>query len=89
MNVELIMGIGQEAIRTTVLLAAPMLGFGLAVGLIMGLLQAVTQIHEMTLVMIPKMGAVVLALVFFSPWMIKLLVDFTTNLINNIPMYIR
>lgn len=89
MPIELLLQIGQEALRTTVLLAGPMLGFGLAAGLLMGILQAVTSVHEMTLVIIPKMGAVILALVFFSPWMINILIDFTTTLITNIPNYIR
>jgi len=57
----------------------------LAVGLFVGIFQAATQIQEMTLSFIPKLGALVVALLIGGPWMIKTLVDFTLELFNKIP----
>jgi flagellar biosynthetic protein FliQ len=62
-----------------------MLIFGLVVGLLISILQAVTQIHEMTLTFIPKIVAVALAMLLFLPWIINMLVDFTTRLFGTIP----
>jgi len=64
----------------TVLLSAPMLVFGLVAGLVVSIFQAVTQIHEMTLTFIPKIVAVIVALVLFMPWMLAQLTAYTTNL---------
>jgi len=89
MSQEFVAGITLEALKLTILLAAPMLTFGLVVGLLVGIFQAVTQIHEMTLTFIPKILAVVIALVIFFPWMLRLILDFTENLFINIPMYVK
>ncbi|MBN1290284.1 MAG: flagellar biosynthesis protein FliQ [Candidatus Latescibacteria bacterium] len=77
--------IAREAMIVTLLLSAPMLGFGLVVGLIVSIFQAVTQINEMTLTFIPKIIAVALALAIFLPWLIQTIVDFTTNLFQSLP----
>ena len=69
----------------TLLLSAPMLGFGLIVGLLVSIFQAVTQINEMTLTFIPKILAVAAALAIFLPWIVNTLVDFTVNLLNQLP----
>lgn len=69
---------------TTLLVASPMLIFGLVVGLTVSILQAVTQIHEMTLTFIPKIIAVSLALLIFLPWMFSLVLDFTSRTFGNI-----
>ena len=79
--------IAREAMTVTLLLAAPMLGFGLLVGLVVSIFQAVTQINEMTLTFIPKIIAVAAALAIFMPWMIRTLVDFTTRLITSLPNF--
>ena len=71
----------------TLLLSAPMLGFGLIVGLLVSIFQAVTQINEMTLTFIPKILAVAAALAIFLPWIVNTLVDFTVNLLNQLPNY--
>ena len=89
MTPEFIVGFGKEAVWITLLVAGPMLFFGLLVGLIVSIFQAVTQVHEMTLTFIPKILAVMAALVFFSPWMMSVLLNFTERLFVNIPMYIR
>ena len=67
------------------LIASPMLGFGLLVGLIVSIFQAVTQINEMTLTFVPKIIAVAVAFALFMPWMLRLLVEFTIRLIQMFP----
>ncbi len=89
MTPDFVVGFGKEAVWVTLLVAGPMLLAGLIVGLIVSIFQAVTQVHEMTLTFIPKILAVMLALVFFFPWMMRVLLNFTEKLFVNIPMYIR
>jgi len=89
MTVDLVIGLAAEAVKVTLLLAAPMLTVGLGVGLIVSIFQAVTQIQEMTLTFVPKIVAVMVALIIALPWMINLIVTYTQNLFTNIPMYIR
>ena len=79
--------IAREAMLVTLLLSAPMLGFGLIIGLLVSIFQAVTQINEMTLTFIPKILAVAAALAIFLPWIVNTLVDFTVNLLNQLPNY--
>jgi len=71
------------------MIASPILVFGLLAGLIVSIFQSATQINEMTLVFIPKMIAVGLAVMIFFPWMLNKMTDFTSNLITNLPMYIK
>ena len=85
MNPQFVLSLGREAIMMTLLVSAPMLAFGLIVGLVISILQAVTQIHEMTLTFIPKIVAVAVALLIFLPWMINIIVDFTTRIFTSIP----
>jgi flagellar biosynthetic protein FliQ len=89
MTADFIVGITKEALQMTVMLAAPVLGVGLVLDLLMSISQAVTQLQEMTLTFIPKFLGVSLVLVILSPWMLELLVSYTTTLIENIPLYIR
>lgn len=89
MTAEFLTGFFFEAIKTAILLAAPMLLAGLLVGLMVSIFQAATSINEMTLTFIPKMLAVVCALLVFLPWMMQTMLTFTTNLFSNIVVYIR
>jgi len=89
MTPEYIIGIGAEAIKLTLLLSAPLLGVGLAVGLIIAVLQATTQIQEMTLSFVPKIVSVLLALLFSAPWMIEKLTSFMSSVITSLPMAVR
>lgn len=89
MTPEYIIGIGAEAIKLTLLLSAPLLGVGLAVGLIIAVLQATTQIQEMTLSFVPKIVAVLLALLLSAPWMIEKLTGFMSSVITSLPMAVR
>jgi len=85
MTPEVVLDIGQEAIWVTALLAAPLLLSALAVGLLVGMVQAATQIQEMTLTFIPKLIVLGVALVVSGAWMLGLLTDFTITLIERIP----
>jgi flagellar biosynthetic protein FliQ len=89
MTPEFVVGFGREAIELTLLLALPMLGLGLIVGLAVSIFQTVTSIQEMTLTFIPKIVAILTALILFSPWMMDKMLAFTRNLIINIPTYVR
>ena len=89
MNPEFVTGYLFNTLKIGLLLASPMLLAGLVAGVLISMFQAATQINEMTLVFIPKMIAVALALLFFFPWMLQMLVDFTQNLLLGIPAYIR
>jgi flagellar biosynthetic protein FliQ len=85
MTPELIVSIGRDAILTMLTAAAPILLAGLTIGLVISILQAITQVHEMTLTFIPKILAVAISMLIFLPWIINTIVDFTTRLYNIIP----
>lgn len=89
MTPEFVVSFAKEAIMLTIFLSLPMLGLGLAVGLIVSIFQAVTSIQEMTLTFVPKIVAVFLGLLFFAPWMLEKITTYTEKIITNIPMYIR
>ena len=85
MTPEDVIMVGQEALKITALLAAPLLLTALGVGLFIGMIQAATQIQEMTLSFIPKLIVAGLVLAVGGHWMLGLLMDFTTRLIESIP----
>jgi len=85
MDVASVMDIGRHALFIVVLVASPMLGLGLIVGLIIGILQAATSVNEMTLTFVPKLFAVGLGIAFFVLWMIRTLIEFATGMFNRIP----
>ena len=85
MSADFVINIARQAMLIAILIAAPMLGFGLLVGLIVSIFQAVTQINEMTMTFVPKILAVALAFAIFLPWILRLMVDFTTQLIQMFP----
>lgn len=89
MTPEFVIDFAQEAIKTTIMVSMPMLGLGLAVGVLVSVFQAVTQIQEMTLTFVPKILVVLLALLFFADWMLQKLMLFLTTTIEQIPFYIR
>ena len=86
MEVAQVIDLGREALWIAVLVAAPLLGTALAVGLLIGVFQAATSIQEMTLSFIPKLGVMVVALVIFGGWQIAVMVDFFRRIIERIPM---
>jgi flagellar biosynthetic protein FliQ len=89
MTEELVIEIVQRGVLTALYLAAPILLLSLLAGFLVSLFQAVTQINEPTLTFLPKMLAAALAIFLFFPWMLSVIVNFSTNLITNIPTYIR
>ncbi len=89
MTQELVIALAKNALWTTLLVSAPILIFGLVVGLAIGIFQAVTQIQELTLTFVPKILVVILALVFFLPWMLNTLITFTLSVFALIPTVAR
>ncbi len=89
MTPEFLVGFAQEAIKTTILVAMPMLGLGLIVGLAVSIFQSVTSIQEMTLTFVPKILVVLLGLLFFLPWILNKMMTYTRTIIEQLPMYIR
>ena len=85
MTPELVTSLGQQALWVMLLVSLPLLGVALVVGLIISLLQAATQLNEMTLSFVPKMIAIGLAAVLAGPWMLHLMMDFTIRLFQEIP----
>ena len=85
MTPEAVLDIGQEALYLTMSLAGPLLLSALVVGLLVGVFQAATQIQEMTLSFIPKLMALVFALLIAGPWMLRILMEFTIRLFVAIP----
>ncbi|MDH3420467.1 MAG: flagellar biosynthesis protein FliQ [Gammaproteobacteria bacterium] len=85
MSPETVVSVGQQALIITALLAAPMLLSALAVGLVVGMFQAATQINEMTLSFIPKLLVLAASIYLGGSWMLRLIVGYTTNLLHNIP----
>lgn len=75
----------NQAVKVTMMLAAPMLLGALVVGIMVSLFQAVTQINEQTLSFIPKILVIVMAMVFLSPWMMETITSFTHDLYVDIP----
>ena len=88
MNETMVLEVGQRMMEIVALLSAPLLIPSLVVGLLVGMFQAATQINEMTLSFIPKLAAVALAAVLFGPWMLQVWLDFTRELLRNIPVLI-
>ena len=85
MTPQMVVSIGREALMVTLMISAPMLLFGLIVGVSIALFQAVTQIQEMTLTFVPKILAIAAALLIFLPWMINIATDFLRHMFELIP----
>lgn len=88
MTPGMVMEIGRQAIEVTLMMSAPMLLAALAVGLIISIFQAATQINEATLQFVPKLVAIFLILLFFGPWMLQYMVDYIQRLFGSIPQII-
>jgi flagellar biosynthetic protein FliQ len=85
MTPESVLTIASDSLSVTALLAAPILLVTLVTGVLIGVLQAATQINEMTLSFIPKLLALVITLLVTGPWMLQVLTSYTRNLFANIP----
>ena len=88
MSGDVVVQLGQEALMRVMLVSAPMLGLGLMIGLMVSVFQATTSIQEQTLAFIPKIIAVFVAILIFGPWMLRIMVEYLTNMLVNLPLYI-
>lgn len=89
MSPEFVIGFMRSAIELTLSIAMPMLLVGLAVGVFISIIQAATQIQEQTLTFIPKLIAIFGMLLLTFPWILERITSFTSNILINIPQYIR
>lgn len=85
MDTAMVVDLGREALWVAVIIASPLLGIALIVGLLIGIIQAATSINEMTLSFIPKIAALVLVLIVLGSWQISVIVDFTRRIFERIP----
>ena len=88
MTPDMVIKLAEQSIFIIILISAPMLLIALAVGLLVSVFQAMTQIQEQTLAFIPKILAVFISLVVFGPWMLTMLLDYTRNLFQQLPRII-
>ncbi|MCU7918993.1 MAG: flagellar biosynthesis protein FliQ [Candidatus Thiodiazotropha sp. (ex Dulcina madagascariensis)] len=87
MTPDLALALSNEMLWTAIMVSAPVLGLSMLVGLIISILQVVTQIQEMSLTFIPKIFTVAVTLIIFGPWMLRSVMSFATSAISNIPQY--
>ena len=89
MTPEFVVELAQKAIKVTLFVSLPILSIGLVVGILVSLLQAATQIQEMTLTFVPKIVSIFIGLLLLLPWIMHQLTGFTKEIINNLPNYAR
>ena len=88
MTPEFVVGFARQSIELALMISLPMLGIGLIVGVAVSIVQAATQIQEMTLSFIPKIVSIFVALLISFPWIMDKMITFTQNVFLNIPNYI-
>ncbi|MDE5879970.1 MAG: flagellar biosynthesis protein FliQ [Desulfovibrio sp.] len=89
MTPEFVIGFGRQAIELCLMMALPMLGVGLCVGVVVSIIQAATQIQEQTLSFIPKIVCMFIALLMALPWLMERMITFTRDVFINIPQYVQ
>jgi len=89
LDANFIMGLGAQVMWIVVKLSGPILALGLGVGLLVSVFQATTQIQEQTLAFIPKIAAVLVALLFFGPWMLTTMLTFSQQIFGNLNSFIQ
>jgi flagellar biosynthetic protein FliQ len=89
MTPELVVELAQKAIKVTLMVSLPVLGIGLIVGVVVSVLQAATQIQEMTLTFVPKILSILVGLLFLLPWIMHQVMGFAIEIITNLPNYTR
>lgn len=87
MTPDLALALSNEMLWTAIKVCAPVLGLSMLVGLLISVLQVVTQIQEMSLTFIPKIFTVAITLIVFGPWMLRTIMSFASTTISNIPQY--
>jgi flagellar biosynthetic protein FliQ len=83
MTEEMVLQMGTNALQTMIYLAGPILLAAMAVGIVVSIFQAITQINEQTLTFIPKMIAVIVTLVVMAPWMLKIMQEYAISIFGN------
>lgn len=89
MTPEMVMDLARQAIKVTLLVSLPILGIGLVVGVLVSILQAATQIQEMTLTFVPKILSIFIGLLFLLPWIMHQLTGFAMEIFHLIPTFGR
>ena len=89
MGEDVILNLGQEALKTMAMLSAPLLLSTLVIGLVISIFQALTQINENTLTFVPKMIVIAVVLVLAGPWMMDVMKNYTVNLFENMATIVR
>lgn len=89
MNDDIILQLGQDALKTMAMLSAPLLISTLVVGLVVSIFQALTQINEATLTFVPKMIVIAIVLVLLGPWMLDFMKTYTVNLFDSVSFVVR
>jgi flagellar biosynthetic protein FliQ len=89
MNEAVVIGLMREALTVAVLVGAPILATTLVIGVVVSLIQAVTQVNEATLTFVPKLVGVFVAMLIFGPWMMQTMLDFSAGLFANAASYGR
>lgn len=89
MNEAVVLGLMKEALTVSLLVGAPILGVTLVVGIVVSIIQAVTQVNETTLTFVPKLIGVFVAMLIFGPWMMETLLNFSSGLFANMANYGR
>jgi flagellar biosynthetic protein FliQ len=89
MTVEFVIDFGRKAMELILMLSLPMLVVGLLIGLLVSIFQATTQIQEMTLQFIPKIVCISLVLVIAGPWLLNILMEYTQNILERFPEWVR
>lgn len=86
MNAQMVLTIGNEALTMLLMVSMPLLGTIMAVGLLVSVFQAVTQIHEATLAFVPKLVAALVVFAVAGPWMLAMLVDYLRRMLESLPL---
>lgn len=89
MNEGVVLGLMKEALTVSLLVGAPILATTLVIGVVVSVIQAVTQVNEATLTFVPKLIGVFVAMLLFGPWMMSTLLDFSAGLFANMAAYGR
>jgi flagellar biosynthesis protein FliQ len=89
MDQQIVIDLAQRTLLVIIYVSAPMLGISIVVGLVISIFQATTQIQEQTLTFVPKILAVLAAIAVFGAWMLRVLIEFTQGLFQNMNQYIK
>ncbi len=89
MNEDIVIQLGQDAMKTLAMISAPLLLSTLVIGLIISIFQALTQINENTLTFVPKMAVIAIVIILAGPWMLDTMSTYTINLFENIATVVR